>query len=136
VLHFESFDYKHNLCYNLNNKFEFGGGIIMDSIVSAILGAVCIIIGLSHRKGNISMLHYYHRKRVSEEDKLPFGKTVGLGIIVIGVSLILASGLSFIAAALNDDIYLTIKNIALILGLSVGLGISFYAMIKYNKGIF
>ena len=36
----------------------------MESIVTAIIGIVCIIIGISHRKGNISLLHSYHRNRV------------------------------------------------------------------------
>ncbi|MBO5927153.1 MAG: hypothetical protein J6Q38_06350 [Clostridia bacterium] len=108
----------------------------MDSIVSAIIGVVFIIIGISNRKGNISLLHSYHRKRVSEEDRLPFGKMVGLGMIIIGISLLFMGGLSFIANSLQESIYSIIGIVILIVGLVVGLGISFYAMIKYNKGIF
>lgn len=108
----------------------------MDSIISAIIGVVCIIIGTSNRKGNISLLHSYHRKRVSEEDRLPFGKMVGLGMIIIGIALIIMGVLSFIANSLQESIYSIIGTVILIVGLAVGSGISFYAMIKYNKGIF
>lgn len=108
----------------------------MESIVSALVGVVCIIIGISNRKGNISLLHSYHRKRVSEEDRLPFGKMVGLGMIIIGIALILMGGLSFMATILQESVYSFIGTVTLIVGLAVGLGISFYAMIKYNKGIF
>ena len=108
----------------------------MDSIISAIIGVVCIIIGISNRKGNISLLHSYHRKRVSEEDGLPFGKMVGLGMIIIGIALIIMGVLSFIANSLQESIYSIIGTVILIVGLAVGSGISFYAMIKYNKGIF
>ncbi len=108
----------------------------MDSIISAIIGVVCIIIGISNRKGNISLLHSYHRKRVSEEDRLPFGKMVGLGMIIIGIALIIMGVLSFIANSLQESIYSIIGTVILIVGLAVGSGISFYAMIKYNKGIF
>ena len=55
-----------------------------------ILGAVCIIIGIFNSKGHISTLHSYHRKRVSEEDRIPFGKRIGLGMIIIGVSVIIS----------------------------------------------
>lgn len=108
----------------------------MESIVSAIIGVVFIIIGIFNRKGNISMLHSYHTKRVREEDKLPFGKLVGLGMIIIGVSLILMAILAFLSTLLQEKVYFIIGISTLIAGFLAGLGISFYAMFKYNNGIF
>ena len=57
-------------------------------IISFFVGVICIILGISNRKGNISSLHSYHRHRVSEEDRIPFGKKVGLGTLVIGCAII------------------------------------------------
>lgn len=108
----------------------------MESILTAVIGLIFIILGVFNRKGNISSLHSYHRKRVSEEDRLPFGRLVGLGTIIIGVALILMGGLSLAANLLQKDIYSIIGYVVLIIGFVVGLGLSFYAMIKYNKGIF
>ena len=108
----------------------------MESIFTVILGIVCIFIGILNRKGNISTLHSYHRKRVSEEDRLPFGKMIGIGTIIIGASLILMGTLSFIAESTEQNLYNIIGSVLLIAGLVVGFVISFYAMIKYNKGIF
>ena len=82
------------------------------------------------------MLHSYHVKRVSEEDKAPFGKMVGLGTIIIGMALTLMGGLYLAASITNRSLYADIGNGLLMVGLVLGLGISFYAMIKYNKGIF
>ena len=100
------------------------------------IGLILIIIGISNTRGNISTIHSYHRKRVSEEDRLPFGKLAGAGTIIIGASIIAMGGLSFAAEYLNNGIYTTISYVVLIAGLVIGLGLSFYAMIKYNKGIF
>ena len=108
----------------------------MESIVTAIIGIICIVIGISNRKGNISALHSYHRKRVSEENRLPFGKMVGLGMIIIGIAFVLVGFLSLIATILQNNTYLIIGNVTLIVGLVVGSVIAFYAMFKYNKGIF
>ena len=108
----------------------------MENIFSAILGVIFIVIGVLNRKGNISSLHSYHRKRVSEEDRLPFGKIVGLGTIIIGCAMIIFSGLSFATNILQEELYVIIGSIILIVGLIIGLGLSFYGMIKYNKGIF
>lgn len=108
----------------------------MENIGAAIIGIVCLVIGILNRKGNISTLHAYHRNRVSEEDKIPFGKLVGLGTIIIGIALLIFSLLSYLATAQQNSLYLTIGYAIMGTGFVIGMGISFYAMIKYNKGIF
>ena len=108
----------------------------MESIITAIVGVVCIVIGFLNRKGNISMLHSYHIKRVSEEDKLPFGKLVGLGMIIIGISIIIMGGLMLATRITEDSAYALAGTIISIVGMAIGFVITFYAMFKYNKGIF
>ena len=105
-------------------------------IVTALVGVVCIVLGISNMKGNISSLHSYHRSRVSEEDRIPFGRMVGLGTIIIGVAIIVFSGLSAVTLYTDNEIFTLIGTGILIAGIIVGLVISFKAMIKYNKGIF
>ena len=104
-------------------------------IVTALVGVVCIVLGISNMKGNISSLHSYHRSRVSEEDRIPFGRMVGLGTIIIGVAIIVFSGLSAVTLYTDNEIFTLIGTGILIAGIIVGLVISFKAMIKYNKGI-
>ena len=113
-----------------------GEYIVGESIISLVLGVIVIILGLSNLKGNISSLHFYHRYRVSEQDRMPFGKMVGLGTIIIGVAISLYGFLTMLEKVMDRRVYADIGMVILILGLVVGLGISFYAMIKYNKGIF
>ena len=108
----------------------------MEQLVTAVFGIICIVIGIINRKGNVSMLHSYHRNRVSEQEKLPFGKMVGLGMIILGIALILSAGLTYLSVLQKNGIYETIAYIVTGIGFVVGIGISFYAMIKYNKGIF
>ncbi|MBO7196393.1 MAG: hypothetical protein J6V80_03570 [Clostridia bacterium] len=105
-------------------------------IVTVLVGAVCIILGISNMRGNISSLHSYHRHRVSEEDRLPFGRLVGLGTIIAGASIIVYSAFMAIALYIQQDIYTLVGTAIMILGLAVGITIAFYAMKKYNGGIF
>jgi len=98
-------------------------------IIQIIIGLIMIIIGILNMKGNISLLHSYHRKRVKKEDIIPFGKKVGIGSIIIGITIILAG----VFTILN---YANISNVVLVIGLVTGFIIIFYAMFKYNKGIF
>ena len=106
------------------------------NIVTFLVGVVCIVLGISNMRGNISSLHSYHRHRVSEEDRIPFGKQVGLGTIIIGIGIIVFSVLLSVTLYTENDIFALIGTALLIMGLVIGLVISFRAMQKYNKGIF
>ena len=103
--------------------------------VSFVVGIICIVIGISNMKGNISSLHSYHRNRVKEEDILPFGRLVGMGTIIVGAAVILFSALSALAVALGNDVYTVIGTVVMIVGIVAGLGVAFYGMKKYNGGI-
>ena len=58
-----------------------------------------------------------------------YGRLVGIGNIIIGASFMIFS----LLMALEFEI---VASAVMILGLVIGLGFAFYAMIKYNKGIF
>ena len=106
------------------------------NIVTFLVGVVCIVLGISNMRGNISSLHSYHRSRVSEEDRIPFGKQVGLGTIIVGIGIIVFSVLSSVTLYTENDVFILVGTAVLIIGIILGLVISFRAMIKYNKGIF
>ena len=106
------------------------------NIVTFLVGVICIVLGISNMKGNISSLHSYHRNRVSEEDRIPFGKQVGFGTIIVGIGIIAFSVLSSVTLYTENDIFILVGTAVLIIGIILGLVISFRAMIKYNKGIF
>ena len=99
-------------------------------------GILLIVIGIVNRKGNISLLHSYHRHRVSEEDRIPFGKRVGFSMIIIGCSIVSDGILTAVTVYSGNEIFMGIGTAVMLTGLVVGLIMCFAAMIKYNKGIF
>lgn len=105
-------------------------------ILPIIVGLIIVVMGIANTKGNISTLHWYHRKRVSEADRVPFGRLVGSGTILMGTSLILFGVLSYAADSFRNPLLETIGTGIMVVSIIAGLGISFYAMMKYNKGIF
>ena len=120
----------------LFNEVTVMGGVITGAVVTIAVGILCIVIGILNTKGNISMLHSYHRKRVTEADRLPFGRLVGLGMILIGISVIVGGVLMTLGELLEGDLFVIAGTVLMIVGLLAGIAVSFYAMIKYNKGIF
>ena len=103
---------------------------------SIVIGIIIIVLGIFNMKGNISSLHWYHRQRVTESNRILFGKIIGIGTIIIGCSIIIVGILSIVSELLKQDIFLIIGETVLVIGLITGLIFNFYAMIKYNKGIF
>ena len=100
----------------------------MVNIVLLILGVLISVIGIVNIMGNISTIHSYNRRKVKEEDIPKYGRAVGTGTLIIGVSLIAA----FVASFWNEKIMAFIVVPALV----IGLGFILYAQFKYNKGIF
>ena len=107
-----------------------------DVIGPIIIGIFISILGISNMKGNISSIHRYHRKRITDENRLPFGRMIGLGTIICGVSIVIFGCLSFAAVKTQFDLFTIIGTVIVVVGLVIGLALSLYAMIKYNKGIF
>ena len=109
----------------------------MDEFITLlILGIAIIVMGVMNTRGNISTLHKHHRKRVSEENRLPFGRLVGLGTIIMGASIFVLGIFNALVFFTEKQIFITIGSIFAGIGFISGLAITIYAMIKYNKGIF
>lgn len=79
-------------------------------------------------QGNISTIHSYNRRKVTKEDVPKYGRAVGTGTLVIGVSLVLSYLITFWNEAAIDYIVLPATI--------VGLAFILYGQIKYNHGIF
>jgi hypothetical protein len=93
-----------------------------------ILGIFISVIGIVNMTGNISTIHSYNRRKVREEDVPKYGRAVGTGTLIIGVSLIAA----FVTTFWSE----TAMSFIVIPALVIGLGFILYAQFKYNKGIF
>ena len=109
---------------------------MFESILTFVIGIIIIILGISNTKGNISSLHSYHRNRVTEEDRLPFGKKVGAGMIIIGSTIVLFGICTALTYLTDKAIFTIIGTVIMILVIVIGTILAFAAMIKYNKGIF
>ena len=109
----------------------------MTAIIGTVaIGLLAVVIGIINMTGNISTLHRYHRNRVSEADRKPFGRLVGIGTIVMGVSIIAFGGFQYAFEQTGRTAFTLIGTALMLVGIAVGLTISVIAMVKYNKGIF
>ena len=100
----------------------------MENIMLLILGVVISVMGIVNIKGNISTIHSYNRRKVKEEDIPKYGKAVGTGTLIIGISLVLG----FIVSFWSEEI----MGFIILPAVIVGLGFMLYGQIKNNKGIF
>lgn len=93
------------------------------------LGLILIVIGIFNQKGNISTIHWYNRRKVSEADRPAYGKWMGLGTILCGAGLMAGGIFQYFAPE-------GIWSIPVVVGLVIGLGLMLYAQLKFNHGLF
>lgn len=100
----------------------------MENIIMLILGVFISVVGIVNINGNVSTIHSYNRRRVKEEDVPKYGKVVGTGTLIIGISIVLG----FVVSFWNKEImgYIILPSVI------VGLGFILYGQFRYNKGIF
>ncbi len=110
--------------------------MILGVVISISCGVLCIVLGAINTTGNISLLHSYHRNNVREEDKKSLGICVGIGMIIIGISLLIYGVLMFISELFALPFLISIALGIMLVGIAVGLVITLIAIKKYNKTIF
>ena len=104
-------------------------------ITTIIVGIVVCFLAIRNMKGDISSLHSYHRNNVKEEDVKPFGKLVGIGTLICGISIIVFSILQGVTLLTENDVFTIVGTFIMFAGLTGGIIITFYAMKKYNGKI-
>ena len=117
------FSFRHKICSLLGRQVFIISLVYLEGSISFIS-----VVGIVNIKGNISTIHSYNRRKVKEEDIPKYGKTVGTGTLIIGISLVLGFIVSFQSEIIIDYIILP--------AVIVGLGFILYGQFKYNKGIF
>ena len=100
---------------------------MLEGLFVSLLGVLFLVLGyLLWRKEMITLLHDYHRDRVSPENKKALCTLSGIGMIAIGGGLLISG----IALSVTSSLY---SFIPFALGFAVGLAMMMYAIIKYNR---
>lgn len=105
-------------------------------IIPIAVGIFISALGVLNFQGNITTIHWYHRKRVTEADKKPFGRLMGLGTLLCGLGCIVFGIFSLPALLTKLEVFTIIGAVVLVVLVAAGFALSFYAMFKYNRGIF
>ena len=100
--------------------------MILGSIVTGVVGAVCIVLGiLIWKKEKITLLHDYHYDKVNEAHKKVFCTLTGIGIIALGIGIFIAGVLLGLTGSLWSFLPFGV-------GLIISLSLLIYAGKKYN----
>lgn len=105
-------------------------------IITICLGLAVCAVGIVNMRRKVASLHQNHRKRVREENKRVFYKLVGLGTLIIGIALIVYGALLFVFEKTQWNVFSVVGTVELAAGIVAGMAINFYAMKKYNGGVF
>lgn len=93
------------------------------------LGIVFILLGIFNMCGNIGSIHWYNRRKVTKENQKAYCLVMGLGTLIIGVTLIAATIVQ-VLAGVEQGAFVILG------GVVIGFSLMLYAQFKYNKGLF
>ncbi len=95
-------------------------------IFMLFLGIALVVAGIFNLCGNISLIKWFNRFKVDKSNIKIFGKLMGIGYLIIGLSVVVTAIFQMIYN--KEVIYFIIVG-----GFTIGLIICLYAEIKYNK---
>ena len=102
-------------------------GLIVGVIITGGVGVLLVVLGfLLWKREMITLLHNYHVSNVSPENRRAFCKLSGIGLIVIGLSLLITA----VVLGITDSAY---SFICFGVGFAVGLFALVAAGMKYNQ---
>ena len=93
------------------------------------LGLVFVLLGIFNMCGNIGSIHWYNRRKVTKENQKAYCLVMGLGTLIIGITLIAATIVQ-VLAGVEQGAFVILG------GVVIGFSLMLYAQFKYNKGIF
>lgn len=104
---------------------------IISAVISAIVGIVLLIVGILIRKGNVSILHSYHYKNVTNIDA--YSKEMGSAVMFMSVPTCING---FITLFAHIKIVSVISAVLLFTGMIICVIHIFKVQVKHNGGIF
>ena len=104
---------------------------IISAVISAIVGIVLLIVGILIRKGNVSILHSYHYKNVTDIDA--YSKEMGSAVMFMSVPTCING---FITLFAHIKIVSVISAVLLFTGMIICVIHIFKVQVKHNGGIF
>lgn len=87
-------------------------------------------------RGNILTVHWYHRRRVSGKDAPAFGRMIGRGTVIMGVSVMIWGFFGLFPGAGESAVLRIAVSLLVVMGIVAGLVLIVYSLIRYNRGIF
>ncbi len=104
---------------------------IISAVISTVVGIVLLIVGLLIRKGNVSILHSYHYKNVTDIDA--YSKEMGSAVALMSVPVCING---FMALFAHIKIVSVISSVFLFAGLIICVIHIFKVQTKHNGSLF
>ena len=104
---------------------------VISAIIPTVIALILLVVGCFIRKGNLSILHSYHYKNVT--DLKGYAKEMGNGIIFMSTPIFLDGFLTFFA---HIKIISIISSVLLFAGIIICVIYLFKVQTKYNGSLF
>jgi len=103
---------------------------MFELILMLIIGLLFCFLGWRiWKKQQITLIHDYHYKKVSESDKKPYTEKMGKACMIMGIGMILTGIIDFISKTSYGWVFFAVFFV-------IGFRMMLVAQKKYNGGLF
>ena len=107
--------------------------MLIYTIITLAFSIPFVWLGIRINRGELSLIHDYHQKKVKEEEKAAYGKAFSKGMFGMAASMIV-SGL--VAMFGESKSFMIASLVVLFLGFAISIAVLLRVQKKYNGGIF
>ncbi len=104
---------------------------VISAIIPTVIALILLVVGCFIRKGNLSILHSYHYKNVT--DLKGYAKEMGIGIIFMSIPIFLDGFLTLFA---HIKIISIVSSVLLFAGIIICVIYLFKVQTKHNGSLF
>ena len=102
-------------------------GKLLGVLITGGVGAAIAVIGwLIWKKEKLSLLHDYHVRRVSPENKSAFCRLTGAGLLIVGIGLLITAAILGVTDSARSFL-------CFVVFFAAGMALLITAGIKYNR---
>lgn len=104
--------------------------MLVELLILSPIGAALILCGLLiWKKNRIDLIHSYHYKRVTEDNKKAYSTAMGKGVLLMGIGVLLTGIINYVTESASGWICFVFSFI-------FGLTLVLRAQSKFNGGLF
>lgn len=107
--------------------------MLLYALIMFATALLFLVLGIAIYRGKTDLIHDYHQKNVSAEQRPAYGRAFSVGMFTMSGTLLLSGIISFFG---DSDVFAMISVAVMAVGFALSFAVLWMVQKKYNGGLF